>query len=89
VIQRAYHRRLDGNFIVIKGIGEPRQYLYAHMLHPSPFHRGDVVHVGQTVGRVGQTGNARTVGCHLHFEIHLHGRPIDPEPYLRAWDKNS
>jgi murein DD-endopeptidase MepM/ murein hydrolase activator NlpD len=89
VIQRAYDRRLDGNFIVIKGVGEPRQYLYAHMIHPSRFHRGDLVHVGQIVGQVGRTGNARTVGCHLHFELHVRGRPIDPEPYLRAWDRHS
>ena len=89
VIQRAYDRRLDGNFIVIKGVGEPRQYLYAHMLHPSHFHRGDLVHVGQNIGRVGRTGNARTVGCHLHFELHVHGRPINPEPRLRAWDRYS
>lgn len=89
VIERKFDRRLDGNYIVIKGVGEPRQYLYAHMVHPSPFHRGDLVHVGQIVGRVGQTGNARTVGCHLHFELHRHGRPIDPEPYLRAWDRSS
>jgi murein DD-endopeptidase MepM/ murein hydrolase activator NlpD len=89
VTQRAYDRRLDGNFIVIKGVGERRQYLYAHMLHPSRFHRGDLVHVGQFVGRVGRTGNARTVGCHLHFELHLRGRPINPEPSLRGWDRFS
>jgi murein DD-endopeptidase MepM/ murein hydrolase activator NlpD len=89
VIQSAYDRRLDGNFVVIKGLGQPRQYLYAHMIHPSPFRRGDLVHVGQTVGYVGKTGNARTVGCHLHFELHVHGRPINPEPYLRAWDRYS
>ena len=38
------------------------------------------------IGVVGATGNARTVGCHLHFEIHSRGRPIDPEPALHAWD---
>jgi murein DD-endopeptidase MepM/ murein hydrolase activator NlpD len=89
VVKRGYDSRLDGNFVVIKGLGEPRQYLYAHMLHPSAFQRGDFVHVGKTVGHVGKTGNARTVGCHLHFEIHLRGRPINPEPYLQAWDRYS
>jgi murein DD-endopeptidase MepM/ murein hydrolase activator NlpD len=89
VIERKFDRRLDGNYVVIRGLGERRQYLYAHMDHPSPFHVGDLVHVGQIVGHVGRTGNARTVGCHLHFEIHLRGRPIDPEPYLRAWDRYS
>jgi murein DD-endopeptidase MepM/ murein hydrolase activator NlpD len=89
VTQRAYDRRLDGNFIVIKQLGAPRQYLYAHMVHPSRYRKGDFVHVGQIVGLVGRTGNARTVGCHLHFELHRRGRPIDPAPYLRAWDRYS
>jgi murein DD-endopeptidase MepM/ murein hydrolase activator NlpD len=89
VVKRAYDRKLDGNFIVIRGLGEQRKYWYAHMVHPSGFRKGDLVHVGQIVGHVGRTGNARTVGCHLHFELHLRGRPIDPQPYLRAWDRYS
>jgi murein DD-endopeptidase MepM/ murein hydrolase activator NlpD len=89
VVKHAYDPRLDGNFIVIRGLGERRKYWYAHMVHPSAYQRGDFVHVGQIVGQVGRTGNARTVGCHLHFEIHLNGRPIDPERYLRAWDRHS
>jgi murein DD-endopeptidase MepM/ murein hydrolase activator NlpD len=89
IVKHAYDRRLDGNFIVLRGLGERRKYWYAHMLHPSSFQKGDLVHVGQIVGFVGKTGNARTVGCHLHFEIHVDGRPIDPKPYLRIWDRYS
>ena len=59
------------------------------MVHPSTFQKGDLVHVGQILGYVGKTGNARTVGCHLHFEVHVNGRPVNPEPYLRAWDRYS
>ena len=89
VVKRAYDARLDGNYVVIRGLGERRKYWYAHMIHPSHFQKGDLVHVGQIVGNVGKTGNARTVGCHLHFEIHVGGRPVNPEPYLRAWDRYS
>ena len=89
VVKRAYDARLDGNFVVIKGLGERRQYLYAHMVHPSTFRKGELVHVGEIVGNVGKTGNARTVGCHLHFEIHVNGRPVNPEPHLRSWDRYS
>ena len=89
IVKRAYDSRLDGNFIVLRGLGERRKYWYAHMVHPSTFQKGDLVHVGQTVGFVGKTGNARTVGCHLHFEIHVSGRPVNPLPYLRAWDRYS
>ncbi len=89
IVKRAYDPRLDGNYIVVRGLGERRKYWYAHMVHPSTFHRGDTVHVGQIVGYVGKTGNARTVGCHLHFEIHVGGRPVNPQPYLRVWDRYS
>jgi murein DD-endopeptidase MepM/ murein hydrolase activator NlpD len=89
VVKRAYDPRLDGNFIVIRGLGERRKYWYAHMVHPSPFERGDQVHVGQIVGHIGRTGNAGSAPCHLHFEIHVGGRPVDPGPYLRGWDRYS
>jgi murein DD-endopeptidase MepM/ murein hydrolase activator NlpD len=89
IVKRAYDPRLDGNYIVLRGLGERRKYWYAHMIHPSRFQKGDLVHVGQILGFVGKTGNARTVGCHLHFEIHVSGRPINPLPYLRSWDRYS
>ena len=89
VVKRAYDPRLNGNHIVIRGLGERRKYWYSHMVRPSPFERGDLVHVGQIVGHIGRTGNAGSTPCHLHFEIHRNGRPIDPEPYVRAWDRYS
>jgi murein DD-endopeptidase MepM/ murein hydrolase activator NlpD len=42
---------------------------------------GAQVRAGQLLGRVGSTG--RSTGAHLHFEIRLHGRPVDPVPFLR------
>jgi murein DD-endopeptidase MepM/ murein hydrolase activator NlpD len=89
IVKRAYDPHLDGNYIVIRGLGERRKYWYAHMVHPSPFQRGDEVHVGQIVGNIGRTGNAGSTPCHLHFEIHVGGRPVDPKPFLRAWDRYS
>lgn len=81
---------LYGNWLVIDGRGTSTDYRYAHLLHPTPLHTGERVHTGQTVGRVGRTGNARTVGCMLHFEMWPqgwgHGNPVDPLPSLRRWD---
>jgi murein DD-endopeptidase MepM/ murein hydrolase activator NlpD len=85
VLRAGYDPVLYGNYLTIHGEGERRSYFYAHLSRPSPFNRGDRVFTGQRVGAVGKTGNARTVGCHLHFEIHVAGRPIDPAPALRRW----
>ena len=43
---------------------------------------GAQVRAGQLLGHVGSTG--RSTGPHLHFEIRLHLRPIDPVPFMRA-----
>ena len=89
VIRRNFNGRLDGNYIVIKGFKEDRTYRYSHLVAPAPVRKGERVFTGQIVGRVGRTGNARTIGCHLHFEIRRGGRFIDPERELRRWDKFS
>jgi murein DD-endopeptidase MepM/ murein hydrolase activator NlpD len=86
VLRVGYDPVLYGNYLLIHGQGEQRSYFYAHMIHPAAVNRGDRVWAGERVGSVGKTGNARTVGCHLHFEIHVHGRPIDPAPALSRWD---
>jgi murein DD-endopeptidase MepM/ murein hydrolase activator NlpD len=89
VLRSGYDPVLYGNYLLIHGQGERRGYFYAHLWRPARVHRGDRVWAGERVGIVGETGNARSVGCHLHFEIHVRGRPIDPAPELRRWDRYS
>ena len=79
-----YDPVLYGNHLTIHGQGEDRSYFYAHLPGPASVRKGDRVWEGQRVGAVGQTGNAASVGCHLHFEIHAGGVPIDPAPMLAA-----
>jgi murein DD-endopeptidase MepM/ murein hydrolase activator NlpD len=47
---------------------------------------GDVVHTGDLIGFVGDTGNAAPGGWHLHFEVHPGPDPytavVDPVPLL-------
>jgi murein DD-endopeptidase MepM/ murein hydrolase activator NlpD len=86
VVKNVYDPVLYGNLLIVHGRKSHRDYWYAHLARRSRFRRGARVRTGQRIGGVGATGNARTVGCHLHFEIHSRGRPIDPGPELRAWD---
>ena len=89
VVRRRFDARLDGNFVVIAGRKEGRTYRYSHLIGPSPLRRGARVHTGDPVGRVGQTGNARSTPCHLHFELRQGRRFLDPKPQLLAWDRHS
>ena len=87
VVRAGYDPVLYGNVVIIRGDRTQRDYWYAHLKHTTRLKVGDHVLTGQRIGSVGDTGNARTIGCHLHFEIHSRGRPIDPAPELHAWDR--
>ena len=41
---------------------------------------GDQVAQGQPIGLEGSTGNS--TGPHLHFELRIDNKPVDPTPYL-------
>lgn len=43
---------------------------------------GDRLNAGEMLGAMGSTG--RSTGPHLHFEVRVDGRAVDPMPYLRA-----
>jgi murein DD-endopeptidase MepM/ murein hydrolase activator NlpD len=43
---------------------------------------GERVHAGQVIAKVGTTG--RVTGPHCHFEVWLHGRPVNPLTYVNG-----
>lgn len=43
---------------------------------------GQVVLIGEMVGRIGSTG--RSTGPHLHYETRANGEPVDPQKFLSA-----
>jgi murein DD-endopeptidase MepM/ murein hydrolase activator NlpD len=65
--------------VVVIDHGNGLETRYGHMTR---FHvkEGDVIRQGQVVGGMGSTG--RSTGTHLHFEVRLDGRALDPQPFL-------
>ncbi len=53
--------------------------LYCH-LSAAFVAEGEAVTTGQVIGAVGATGLA--TGAHLHFEVQVDGRSVDPEVWL-------
>jgi murein DD-endopeptidase MepM/ murein hydrolase activator NlpD len=47
-------------------------------------HDGDKITRGQMVGRMGSTG--RSTGSHLHYEVRIDGRAVNPIPFMKSTD---
>ncbi len=57
---------------------------YFHLEYKSArFAVGETVNAGDVIATVGRTGNTPAKGdTHLHFEIRLNGKPVDPSKYI-------
>ena len=65
-----------GNVITISH-SDHLQTMYAHMSRfAAGIHEGSHVNQGQVIGYVGTTG--RSTGPHLHFEVRIDDRPVNP-----------
>ena len=72
--------RSYGEYIVINH-HDGTMTLYAHGAPGSRLvKKGQSVSQGQQIMSVGTTGNS--TGYHLHFEVRVNGRPVNPTPYL-------
>jgi murein DD-endopeptidase MepM/ murein hydrolase activator NlpD len=65
-----------GNLVIVDN-GKYQTY-YGH-LSSIPVEVGDAVSAGQIIGASGNTGNS--TGPHLHYEIRIDGRQINPTSY--------
>ncbi len=67
-----------GNWVLLdNGDGIQSGYAHSTSLLVRP---GQKVAAGQTIATVGSTGASS--GCHLHFEVRVHGVAIDPVPFM-------
>lgn len=77
-IERAGRNGGYGNFISIKHSSDYKtQYGHLEEIYVEP---GQTVEKGDKIGAMGTTG--RSTGVHLHYEVILNGKPVDPLPYI-------
>jgi murein DD-endopeptidase MepM/ murein hydrolase activator NlpD len=81
-VRRVEVTNLGGKVVWLRDPARRSSLYYAH-LDSQAVRNGQEVSVGDTVGFVGNTGNARTTPPHLHFGIYRRGEgPVDPAPFL-------
>jgi murein DD-endopeptidase MepM/ murein hydrolase activator NlpD len=81
VVRWVGENRLGGNVVFLADPARGHSLYYAH-LDRQAVATGQSVRTGDTLGFVGNTGNARTTRPHLHFGVYRagegRGRPVSP-----------
>ncbi|MGL5438799.1 MAG: M23 family metallopeptidase [Filifactoraceae bacterium] len=82
VVTQNFFNSARGNRVVIssKVNGYTIEHGYQHLFARSPKAVGTQVKAGSIIGEMGKTG--ASTGTHLHFDMKINGKIIDPEPYL-------
>ena len=81
-VSRVRETEIGGKVVWLRDSERNANHYFAH-LDDQEAVEGSWVEAGDVIGRVGNTGNARTTSPHLHFGIYLRGQgPIDPYNYL-------
>jgi murein DD-endopeptidase MepM/ murein hydrolase activator NlpD len=92
-ILRLHQGSLGGNAIYQLAPDGRTRFYYAHLdAYAQGLEVGRVVHRGEVIGYVGDTGNAQPGDTHLHFSIAIlddvhrwwEGRNVDPYPILHG-----
>ena len=79
---RVNDTQVGGKVVWVRDEDRDARFYYAH-LDSQYVDNGVRVEVGDTVGFVGNTGNARTTPPHLHFGVYRRrGGAFDPYPFL-------
>ena len=79
IVSYSGYMRGYGNIIILSH-DEGYSNVYAHN-SVNLVKKGQSIKKGSVIAKVGRTGNA--TGSHLHFEVRLNGKPINPLSYLQ------
>lgn len=79
IVQKAFENGGYGKYLRI-GHGNGYTTSFAH-LQTFLVKKGDRIKRGQLIGLVGNTG--RSTGPHLHYEINLDKKPINPQKFMK------
>ncbi|MGV3539164.1 MAG: peptidoglycan DD-metalloendopeptidase family protein [Rufibacter sp.] len=82
VVSRVNTTPIGGKVVWLSDTHRRQSLYYAH-LDSQLVQPGQRVKVGDTLGWVGNTGNAKTTAPHLHFGVYRFGQgAVDPFPYV-------
>ena len=81
IVKDVGHNNISGHWIEIQhNNGIVTRYQHCNTM-PKPL-KGDKIKQGQIIAEVGKTG--RVTGNHLHFEVKVNGKQVDPMPYIKG-----
>ncbi len=86
VVTSVTENSLGGKVVFLRPDNKDYTLYYAH-LDQQLVQQGQTVKTGDTIGLVGNTGNARTASPHLHFGIYTNSGAVDPFPFINRVTK--
>lgn len=86
IVTRVGSSNLGGNVVWMKDLKRNLNYYFAH-LDRQLVNVGKVVSKGDTLGLVGNSGNAKYTAPHLHFGIYQYGA-VNPLGYVQTIDND-
>jgi murein DD-endopeptidase MepM/ murein hydrolase activator NlpD len=80
-VTRVNENNLGGKVVWMRPNGKDYTLYYAHLDKQIAI-EGQQVAIGDTLGLMGNTGNAKTTAPHLHFGIYTSNGAVDPLPFV-------
>ena len=82
IVSKVGENTLGGRVVVVVGPGGAGHY-YAHLEDYADIVPNDWVNAGDTIGYVGDSGNAKGTPTHVHYGIYINGSAVNPYPLLQ------